>query len=76
MKFPKDMPLADRIHREPRRAGLTLAGLASRARISKTYLWELEHDQEGLKRPSAETLVRLSRALDVEVGDLIADVYS
>ncbi|MFO7904129.1 MAG: helix-turn-helix transcriptional regulator, partial [Pirellulaceae bacterium] len=50
------MLLASRIREERGRVGLTLDDVAERARISKTYLWELEHDQEGREKPSADPL--------------------
>ena len=50
------MSLAKRIRDERERAGLTLEELAERAKISKTYLWELEHDVRGQKKPSADVL--------------------
>jgi len=66
------MSLARRIREERERAGLTLDELATEAKISKTYLWELEHDDEGLKKPSADVLLRLAKALTVTIADLLS----
>jgi len=66
------MSLASRIREERERAGLTLDELAERARISKTYLWELEHDQEGRKKPSADVLLRLSQELSLSIAELLS----
>jgi len=65
------MSLAHRIQRERKRAGLTLDQLADQAGISKTYLWELEHDKPSLKKPSADVLLRIANALSVTISDLL-----
>lgn len=66
------MSLAKRIREERERAGLTLDELAAEAEISKTYLWELEHDTKGQKKPSADVLLRLAKALSVTIADLLS----
>jgi len=66
------MSLAKRIREERERAGLTLDELATEATISKTYLWELENDENGLKKPSADVLLRIARALNVTIADLLS----
>lgn len=43
--------------------GLTLEALADAARLSKSYLWELENRES--QRPSAEKLTALADALGV-----------
>jgi transcriptional regulator with XRE-family HTH domain len=50
---------------------MTLDELAEKARISKTYLWELENDLRGEKRPSADVLLRIATALSTTIADLL-----
>lgn len=52
-------------------AGLTLDQLASQSGISKTYLWELENDNDGQKRPSAEILLKIANVLKTTIADLM-----
>jgi len=66
------MSLAKRIQEERKAAGFTLDQLAERANVSKTYLWELENDTEGEKKPSAEVLLRIAHALSTTIADLLA----
>ncbi|HSJ26993.1 MAG TPA: helix-turn-helix transcriptional regulator [Acidimicrobiia bacterium] len=54
-----------REHRE--RANLSLRRLADRAGVSNPYLSQIER---GIRRPSAEILKRLSRALEVSAESL------
>lgn len=63
--------IAERLRACRRRRGMTLDQLAAAAGISKTYLWELEADKDGVKRPSADVLSRLSRALGITLSDLM-----
>jgi transcriptional regulator with XRE-family HTH domain len=65
------MTLAARLRRIREAEGLSLDEVASRARISKTYLWELEKDSTGEKRPSADVLLRIGQALSVTIADLL-----
>jgi len=65
------MSLAQRLHQARREAGLTLDQLADASRLSKTYLWELEHDEEGVKTPSADTLMKLVTPLRTTIADLL-----
>ena len=65
------MSLASRIQKERKRARLTLDELADAADISKTYLWELEHDDTGQKKPSADVLLRIANALSITISDLL-----
>ncbi len=46
--------------------GFTLEGLADAAKLSKSYLWELENRDS--QRPSAEKLTALADALGVAVS--------
>lgn len=66
------MSLAKRIREERERAKLTLDKFAEKAGISKTYLWELEHDEDGDKKPSADVLMRIAGALSITIADLLA----
>lgn len=65
------MSLAKKIREERKKAGLTLDELADKAGLSKTYLWELEQDEDGLKRPSAETVLKIADALSLTIADLM-----
>lgn len=56
-----------RVWREHR--GLSARALADRASISATYLSEIE---TGRKRGSLDAIVRLARALGVDIEDLVA----
>lgn len=66
------MILAKRIRESRERAGLTLEELAEISKISKTYLWELENDAKGHKKPSADILLRIAKALSVTIADLLS----
>jgi transcriptional regulator with XRE-family HTH domain len=66
------MSLADRIRTLRTQAGLSLEELAAKARLSKTYLWELEKDEAGVKKPSADVLLRLATALSTTIADLMS----
>lgn len=65
------MALADRIRDARKAAGLTLDQLAAEAGVSKTYLWELENDKQGAKKPSAEVLLKIANALSTTLADLL-----
>lgn len=65
------MSLAKRILQARERAELTLDQLADRAGVSKTYLWELENDKKGTKKPSADVLLKIARALSVTIAELL-----
>lgn len=65
------MPLAKNIREARKRAGLTLEELSRAAEVSKTYLWELENDKEGAKKPSADILLKIADALSVTLADLM-----
>ena len=68
----KGHSLADRLRSCREAAGLSLDELATKAKISKTYLWELEKDAAGAKKPSADVLLRIASALSVTIADLLA----
>lgn len=65
------MALAERIRKAREKAGMTLDQLARAAGVSKTYLWELEQDSEGSKKPSAELLLKIANALSTTLADLM-----
>lgn len=66
------MTLADRIRELREDKGMSLDALASEAGISKTYLWELEKDSTGSKKPSADVLLRIANALSTTIADLMS----
>jgi transcriptional regulator with XRE-family HTH domain len=68
----KSSPLAQRLRACREAAGFSLDELATKAKISKTYLWELEKDTAGEKKPSADVLLRLASALSVTIADLLS----
>lgn len=53
-------------------ADLSLDELAEKAGVSKTYLWELENDEKGEKKPSADILLRIANALNTTIATLMA----
>ena len=65
------MSLAKRLREAREAAKMTLDELAAGASISKTYLWELEKDEAGEKKPSAEILLRIANALSITLADLL-----
>jgi transcriptional regulator with XRE-family HTH domain len=65
------MALAEQLRRFREKEGLSLDELASKAQVSKTYLWELERDTAGEKKPSASVLLQIARALSVTIADLL-----
>jgi len=66
------MSLAQRIRKLREGKELSLDELAARAKISKTYLWELERDTAGTKKPSADVLLRIATALSTTLADLLS----
>lgn len=65
------MSLAQRLQQARKEAGLTLDQLSDESGLSKTYLWELEHDEDGVKKPSADTLMKLVAPLRTTIADLL-----
>lgn len=66
------MSLAEQIRKLREDKELSLDELAARARISKTYLWELERDTAGTKKPSADVLLRIANGLSTTLADLLS----
>ena len=69
--------LGQRIQYARTRRGLTLEKLAQQAGVSKSFLWEVEHDNSGM---SGERLLRMANALGASLdfllrGDLAAEDY-
>jgi transcriptional regulator with XRE-family HTH domain len=52
--------------------GLSLTELATKAHVSKGYLSNLENDPDH-KRPSAQTLYAIAKALGVTMSDLLGE---
>lgn len=67
-----DTSLADRLRKLRHELGLSLDEVAKKASISKTYLWELERDTSGAKKPSADVLLRIANALSTTLAGLLA----
>ena len=65
------MSLAKRLRAAREQAGLTLDEVASKAGISKTYYWELENDESGKIKPSADVLMKIAKALSKTLADLL-----
>ena len=62
--------VGDQIRRFREERGLNLSQLAAEAGVSKGYLWSLENDQDA-RRPSADTLYAVAKALGVTMSDLM-----
>jgi transcriptional regulator with XRE-family HTH domain len=65
------MSLAQRLRDARKDAGLTLEQLSEASGVSKTYLWELENDEDGLKKPSAEVLLKIAVPLRTTIASLL-----
>lgn len=65
------MSLAEQIRQIRESEGLSLDELATKSGISKTYLWELEKDITGEKKPSAAVLMQIANGLSVTIADLL-----
>lgn len=66
------MSVASRIRELREKQKLSLDELASKAGISKTYLWELEKDESGTKKPSADVLLKIANALSTTIADVMS----
>lgn len=64
-------PVGKRIKLFREERGLTASALAEAAGLSKSYLSELEADETQNRRPSADTLYRIAKALGVAMSDLL-----
>lgn len=63
--------LGEKIRELRKKQNLTLEGLAEKAKLSKSYLWELENRES--QRPSAEKLTSLADALGVAASYFIEE---
>lgn len=61
--------LGDKIRKHRKKQGLTLDKLATSAKLSKSYLWELENRES--QSPSAEKLASIADALKVTTNYLL-----
>lgn len=66
-----DESLGERIKRYRLDASLSPSQLAERADVSKSYISSLESETESERRPSADILYRLAKALGVAMSDLL-----
>jgi transcriptional regulator with XRE-family HTH domain len=69
MNESKHRDLGSYIREQRERANLSLRRLADSAEISNPYLSQIER---GIRRPSAEILKRISRALEISANSLYA----
>lgn len=67
MNESKHSDLGEFIRQQRERANLSLRRLAEKAEISNPYLSQIER---GIRRPSAEILKNLSRALEISANSL------
>ncbi len=67
MSESKQADLGDFIRQQRERANLSLRRLAEAAGISNPYLSQIER---GIRKPSAEILKRLSRALEISANSM------
>ncbi|WP_417260843.1 helix-turn-helix domain-containing protein [Celeribacter sp.] len=65
------VPLARNLRKFRTEKGLSLDEVAKKADISKAYLWELERDTDGSKKPSAAVLMRIGLALSRTLAELL-----
>lgn len=63
--------LGEKLRALRKQKGYTLDGLAEIAKVSKSYLWELENRES--QRPSAEKLTGIADALGVSVTYFIEE---
>ena len=63
------MNIGDNIKKYRQIRGLTLPDLATKAGVSKAFLWEIESGKS--KRPGAEMLFKIAEALDVTIAHLM-----
>jgi transcriptional regulator with XRE-family HTH domain len=63
------MDIGDNISKYRQIRGLTLPALATKAGVSKAFLWEIESGKS--KRPGAEVLFKIAEALEVTIAHLM-----
>jgi len=64
-------PFGEHLRRLRKDKGMTMEQLAQAARISKSYVWELEN--RPAQRPSAQVLHALAKVLGATVQDLLGE---
>jgi transcriptional regulator with XRE-family HTH domain len=64
------MALSDQLRKHRLDQGLSIAELARRSKVSKSYLSQLENNINGL-RPSADALYKIAFALGTTVSELL-----
>lgn len=69
MNESKHSDLGEFIRQQRERANLSLRRLAEKAEISNPYLSQIER---GIRKPSAEILKNLSRALEISANSMYA----
>ena len=67
----KDKTIGQRIRRERKRQGLTMAQLGERMGISGSLVGRYERDKEN---PKIETIKRFADALDIPISELCPDL--
>lgn len=67
MSDDKQSDVGEFIRQQRERANLSLRRLAERAGVSNPYLSQIER---GIRKPSAEILMRISRALEISAESL------
>lgn len=67
----KQQTIGANIKRFREERGMSAKELADKSGVSKSYLSELENPKDGTKKPSAEVLYELARALGVAMSDLM-----
>lgn len=67
------LTLGEKIKKHRDEKDFSLDNLAELAKVSKSYLWELENPRSGKKplKPSAEILTRVAAVLDVTTDYLL-----
>jgi transcriptional regulator with XRE-family HTH domain len=71
MSAAESETLSERLKRYREDAGLTPSELAAESGIAKSYLSALENGEAHQRRPSADTMYRLAKALGVAMSDLL-----
>ena len=66
------MSLAKKLRKLRDDKGMSLDDVAAAAKVSKTYLWQLEQDTDGSKKPSADVLLRIANALSTTLANLLS----
>lgn len=68
---PERQSLGERVYYRRQGRGLSVRGLAAQAKVDATWLSRVEHDVYS--SPDPRSLLKLARALDIDVEDLYLD---